>query len=76
MSEAAPTYESAGLLRRMLRPLIGDIQWRAPGWLRGIGNAIAFCAIALASCATFKKDELAQIRGQSVPPELGRLNPV
>ena len=49
MSDAAASSSaSAGFLRRMLRPLIGDIRWQAPGWLCGIGNALGFCAIALA----------------------------
>ena len=50
MSDAfIESNQPAGFLRRMLRPLIGDIQWQAPGWLRGIGNAAAFCAVAFAS---------------------------
>ncbi len=38
-----------GLLKRLLRPLIGDVQWQAPGWLRGLANAAGFLALALAS---------------------------
>jgi len=41
--------EPAGFIRSLLRPLIGDVRWRAPGWMRGLGNAIGFCAVALAS---------------------------
>ena len=41
--------EPAGLLRSILRRVIGDFHWQAPGWLRGIGNAVGFCAVAFAS---------------------------
>ncbi len=35
----------------VLRKLFGDFRWQAPGWLKGIGNAIGFCWVALASWA-------------------------
>jgi uncharacterized protein YfaS (alpha-2-macroglobulin family) len=41
--------EPAGLLRSILRRVIGDIRWQAPGWLRGISNAVGFCGVACAS---------------------------
>ena len=66
MSDAPPSsYASAGLLRRMLRPFIGDIQWRAPDWLRGISNALAFCAIAFAAWvrADWKRAAIAGVVG-------------
>ena len=48
MSNApAPSQVSAGLFRRMLRPLIGDIQWQAPRWIGSLASAIGFCAAAL-----------------------------
>ncbi len=46
---ATPNHHHGGFLRRLLRPLIGDFQWQAPGWMRGIGNALGFCGIAFAS---------------------------
>jgi uncharacterized protein YfaS (alpha-2-macroglobulin family) len=49
MSIAAPSSTPTGLLRRLLRPLIGDVQWLAPGWLRGLGNAAGFFAMAFSS---------------------------
>lgn len=50
MSASAPeSSRSDGLIRRLLRPLIGDVRWQAPGWMRGIGNAAGFCAVALTS---------------------------
>ena len=50
-----PTFEStkpaglSGAICRLLRPLIGEVRWQAPGWLRGIGNALGFCGVACAS---------------------------
>ncbi len=50
MNNPAPaSNQPAGFLRRMLRPVIGDVRWQAPGWLRGIGNAVGFFAVATAS---------------------------
>ncbi len=50
MNEAPfESSKPAGLIRSVLRPLIGDIRWQAPGWMHGICNAVGFCAIALAS---------------------------
>ena len=45
MSESAP----ARMLRSITRPLIGDIQWQAPGWLKGIVNALGFLWMVLSS---------------------------
>ena len=45
----AATTPSAGFVRRLLRPLIGDVQWQAPGWIGGISNAVGFCAVAVTS---------------------------
>ncbi|MEQ1774492.1 MAG: MG2 domain-containing protein [Burkholderiales bacterium] len=50
MSDAAfDSNQPAGFIRRLLRPLVGDVRWQAPGWMRGIGNAVGFCAVAFAS---------------------------
>ena len=39
MSDLSPeSNPPAGCMRRVLRPLIGDVRWQAPGWMRGIGN--------------------------------------
>ena len=35
-------YSLSSRLRSVTRPLIGDIRWQAPDWLKGIGNAIGF----------------------------------
>ena len=50
MSDLSPeSNPPAGCMRRVLRPLIGDVRWQAPGWMRGIGNAVGFCGVAFAS---------------------------
>ncbi len=50
MSDPAfETNRPVGFLRSLLRPVIGDVRWQAPGWLRGIGNALGFCGVALAA---------------------------
>lgn len=49
MSQVGAASDNAGFFKRLLRPLIGDLQWQAPGWLRGISNALGFCAVAGAS---------------------------
>ena len=33
---------TARFIQSITRPLIGDIRWQAPGWLKGIANAIGF----------------------------------
>ena len=38
MSDSAPS----SVLRSITRPLIGDIRWQAPGWIKGMGNAVGF----------------------------------
>ncbi len=47
--ESPPPAGFTGEIGRLLRPLIGELRWQAPGWLRGIGNAVGFCAVAFAS---------------------------
>ena len=47
MSDTPPA--GSGFLSALLRSLIGDFQWQAPGWMRGIGNALGFCGSAFAS---------------------------
>jgi uncharacterized protein YfaS (alpha-2-macroglobulin family) len=50
MSErVADSSKPDGIIRHVLRALIGDVRWRAPGWMRGIANAVGFCRVALAS---------------------------
>jgi uncharacterized protein YfaS (alpha-2-macroglobulin family) len=50
MSErAADSPQPDGIIRRILRALIGDVRWRAPGWMCGIANAVGFCSVAFAS---------------------------
>ncbi len=49
MSSAPTTRNSrAGFVRKILRPLMGDIQWQAPGWWRAGGNAFGLCALIVA----------------------------
>ena len=40
---------STGIFGSLLRSVIGDVRWQAPSWLRGIGNAVGFCGVALAA---------------------------
>jgi uncharacterized protein YfaS (alpha-2-macroglobulin family) len=50
MSErAADSPQPDGIIRGVLRALIGDVRWRAPGWMCSIANAVGFCSVAFAS---------------------------
>ena len=69
MSNLSPeSNQPAGFMRRLLRPVVGDVRWQAPGWMRGIGNAVGFCAIATASWlrADLRRAAIAGVVGVAV----------